>query len=78
MADISGLSQLINQWFSKYGLSGFDFVNREQDLGIAGMRQAKKSYNPHSMVYKNCISLSADKLITAKSIKAEGCAAHDH
>ena len=78
MADIPGLGQLINQWFAKYGLSGFDYVNREQDLGITGMRQAKKSYHPHSMVYKNCISLSVDQPITARSIKAEGCAAHEH
>jgi len=78
MADIPGLGQLINQWFSQYGLSGFDYVNREQDLGIPGMRQAKESYYPHHMVPKNCISLSVDQPITAKSIKAEGCAAHEH
>jgi hypothetical protein len=78
MADIPGLGQLINQWFSKYGLSGFDYVNREQDLGIPGMRQAKESYHPHHMVPKNCISRSVDRPITAKSIKAEGCAAHEH
>jgi hypothetical protein len=78
MADIPGLGQLINQWFSKYGLSDFNYVNREQDLGIPGIRQAKESYYPHHMVTKNCISLSADKPITARSIKAEGCAAHEH
>ncbi len=78
MADIRGLGQLINQWFSKYGLSGFDYVNREQDLGIPGMRQAKKSYFPHHMVGKSCLSLSTDQPITTKSIKAEGCAAHEH
>ncbi|MDX1775909.1 MAG: phosphatidylglycerol lysyltransferase domain-containing protein [Desulfobulbales bacterium] len=78
MADIPGLGQLINQWFAKHGLADFAYVNREQDLGIPGIRQAKKSYYPHAMVYKNCISLSADKPITAKSIKAEGCAAHEH
>jgi len=78
MADIPGLGQLINQWFSKYGLSGFDYVNREQDLGIPGIRQAKESYYPHHMVSKNCISLSAGQPITAKSIKADGCAAHEH
>jgi hypothetical protein len=78
MADIPGLGQLINHWFSKYGLSDFDYVNREQDLGIPGMRQAKESYHPHHMVPKNCISRSVDQPITAKSIKADGCAAHEH
>jgi len=78
MAQIPGLSQLINQWFSRYGLAGFEYVNREQDLGISGIRQAKKSYYPHHMVAKNCVSLSTDRPITAKSIKAEGCAAHEH
>ena len=78
MNHIQGLSQLINQWFSKYGLTGFDYVNREQDLGIPGMRQAKESYFPHHMVSKNCISQAVDQPITARSIKAEGCAAHEH
>jgi len=78
MADIPGLGQLINQWFSKYGLSDFDYVNREQDLGVPGLRQAKQSYFPHHMVEKNSLSLSTRKLITAKSIKAEGCAEHEH
>ena len=78
MADIQGLGQLINQWFSKYELAGFDYVNREQDLGIPGIRQAKESYYPHHMVHKNCISLASKQAITAKSIKAAGCAAHEH
>jgi len=78
MAHIQGLGQLINKWFAKYGLSDFDYVNREQDLGIPGIRQAKESYFPHHMVPKNCISFSADQSITAASIKAEGCAAHEH
>ncbi len=52
MPDIQGLGQLINQWFSLKALRGFYFVNREQDLGIAGLRQAKESYYPHHMVEK--------------------------
>jgi len=74
MAHIPGLGQLINQWFSRYGLFDFDYVNREQDLGVPGLRQAKESYFPHHMVNKNCISLATGQCITAKSIKAEGCA----
>jgi len=41
---IQGLGQLINQLFALYSLRSFDFVNREQDLGIPGLRQAKQSY----------------------------------
>ena len=78
MADIPGLGQLVNQWFARYGLSDFDYVNREQDLGVPGLRQAKKSYFPHHMLAKNCISLSTGQRITAKSTKAEGCAEHEH
>jgi len=77
MAEIPGLGQLINQWFSKYGLSDFDYVNREQDLGIPGLRQAKESYLPHHMVDKNYISLATGKPVTTRSIKAEGCAEHE-
>ena len=49
---IQGLGQLINQWFTLHALSDFTFVNREQDLGVPGLRQAKKSYHPHHMVEK--------------------------
>ena len=52
MPGIQGLGQLINQWFALYSLRDFDFVNREQDLGIPGLRQAKQSYYPHHMVNK--------------------------
>ena len=52
MPNFDGLGQLINHWFAKYSLTGFEFVNREQDLGIAGLRQAKESYCPDHMVDK--------------------------
>jgi hypothetical protein len=47
-----GLYQLVNQWFCRHGLADFEFVNREQDLGIPGLRKAKESYLPHHMVDK--------------------------
>jgi uncharacterized protein len=52
MPDFHGLSQVINCWFAKFALAGFEFVNREQDLGVPGLRQAKQSYHPHHMVRK--------------------------
>ncbi|MGV1099051.1 DUF2156 domain-containing protein [Thiovibrio sp. JS02] len=51
-AGIHGLGQLINQWFAQKSLSGHTFVNREQDLGIAGLRKAKESYYPDHLVEK--------------------------
>lgn len=52
MPQIKGLYQLINQWFCQKGLEGFEYVNREQDVGIPGLRQAKESYYPERMIKK--------------------------
>lgn len=52
MPQFHGLAQLINQWFAKNNLVGFTYVNREQDLGIYGLRKAKESYFPEHLVEK--------------------------
>jgi hypothetical protein len=41
-----GLAQLINRDFCLHALAGYRYVNREQDLGDPGLRQAKESYHP--------------------------------
>lgn len=55
--EIEGLYQLINQWFCEKALGKFMFINREQDLGVPGLRKAKESYYPHHMVEKNIAHL---------------------
>ena len=60
MPDIQGLGQLINQWFTLNSLRNFEFVNREQDLGIPGLRQAKESYYPDHMVKKFTAIMPSD------------------
>ncbi len=47
-----GLSQLINREFVRHEWAGFRFINREQDIGVAGLRRAKMSYYPHHLVKK--------------------------
>lgn len=43
---IPGLYQLINQQFCAQRWRGTRYVNREQDLGIPGLRESKLSYGP--------------------------------
>lgn len=49
---IRGLYPLINQQFLVNEFSDVEFVNREEDLGIEGLRKAKLSYHPVRFVEK--------------------------
>lgn len=50
--DIPGLYAAINQQFCEEAWSHVRYVNREQDLGIEGLRKAKLSYHPDHLVEK--------------------------
>jgi len=50
--DIPGLYSAINQLFTQNAWSHLEYINREQDLGIEGLRKAKESYYPHHLVNK--------------------------
>lgn len=49
---MEGLSQLIDQEFNRTLFTECEFVNREQDLGEPGLRNAKLSYQPVELVKK--------------------------
>ena len=53
--DIPGLYTAINQMFCSNTWSEIEFINREQDLGVEGLRKAKESYLPHHMINKYTI-----------------------
>jgi len=48
----TGACQLIFQEYSKLIKNNFAFINREQDMGIPGLRQAKSSYFPIRKLHK--------------------------
>lgn len=56
-AAFHGLYQVINQQFLEKAWSEVRYVNREQDLGVAGLRRAKESYHPDQMVEKFVVTL---------------------
>ncbi len=45
-----GASQAINWETAKFLAGNYKYINREQDLGIEGLRRAKKSYEPEYIV----------------------------
>ena len=50
--DILGLYAAINRLFCLNAWSNLTYINREQDMGVEGLRKAKESYYPHHMVNK--------------------------
>lgn len=54
--DINGLYAAMNQMFAARAWAHCRFINREQDLGLEGLRAAKESYNPHHLVDKFVIT----------------------
>lgn len=50
LPDCEGIYKAINAETAAVLAKDFTFINRESDLGVAGLREAKLRYHPHHMV----------------------------
>ncbi len=58
--DFPGIYQKINQEFCRAASGRYEFVNREEDMGLSGLRKAKTSYRPCRMIEKSIAMLADD------------------
>ncbi len=52
LIECQGGYAVINREFAKNTISGYRYVNREEDLGLKGLRKAKMSYRPAFLLEK--------------------------
>lgn len=58
-ADVQGAYTMINQQFAEHEGTGFPYLNREEDMGEEGLRQAKMSYKPVFLIEKGVVRRKA-------------------
>lgn len=54
-SEVQGAYTMINQQFAEHEGKGYTYINREEDMGEEGLRQAKLSYKPVFLVEKGVV-----------------------
>lgn len=55
--DYDGAYSVINKEFANHIPENFIYINREEDIGLPGLRKAKLSYNPVELITKTVATL---------------------
>ena len=55
---VEGAFSIINQQFCSHLPENFTFVNREEDMGLPGLRRAKLSYHPEILLSFNVVHIA--------------------
>lgn len=56
VSEIQGAYPMLCNQFAKHNAADLKYINREEDLGIEGLRKSKLSYNPAFLLNKNVIT----------------------
>jgi hypothetical protein len=56
--NVEGAFAIINQQFAEHLPEQYIFLNREEDMGIPGLRQAKLSYHPEILLTYNVVHIT--------------------
>ena len=54
---IDGTFNIINQQFAAHLPEQYFYINREEDMGLEGLRKSKLSYHPHILLTYNIVSI---------------------
>jgi hypothetical protein len=60
-SSMNGAYTIINQQFIEHEAAEYTYINREEDLGLENLRQAKMSYHPDILLQERILTLISEK-----------------